>query len=1052
MGLSRFAVQRKITVLMGVLVIGLLGAVSYGRLPIDLFPDFSFPAAAVITSYTGAAPAEVEAHLTRPIEQALATVTGATRVSSSSQEALSIVMVEFGWGTAMDFAALEMREKADQVRRFFPAEAGVPLVVKFDPSMLPVMLISVTGGDDPVLLRELGEGLIRERLERLEGVAAVGVTGGALREVTVEVDSARLASFGISWAQLRAALSTASVNLPGGRVSEWGRDFLVRSVGRFEDLSDLRQLVVGIRYVAPRLGQPTAPVPVRLEEVAQISLQDSMGDSRSRLNAQDSLVLSVQKTSKGNTVQVAARVADELNELKSRLPSGAEFAVTMNQAEFINRSVQHVGQSALWGAGLAVVLLLIFLLDLGSVLVVALSIPVSVVATMILLYFGGLTLNLMTLSGLALGVGMLVDNSIVVLDNIFRHAQEGRDPRTAAVEGAAEVAAPITSSTLTTVAVFLPVVFVGGIAGTLFRDLAITVTFALGASLLVALTFVPAAASVMIGSIAAASLARTERMGKGYAWLLHRVMRHRAEVVAMCILALAATVLAGRQLGGEFLPRLDRGEFVISVEMPPGTSLSRTDETISEIEKTALVIPEVRYVTSAVGSDGMMRISRQGDGGTAADTGSVTVKLVSRRARFRSTAEIMAELERRIWVPGARVTVEEITFFGAAGMVTPVEILVRGPELGVLQDLAEAVHREVAVISGVSDLRTSSRTGRPELRIQYDRNKLAALGLNPVAVGEQVRGALAGVTVGRLQLAADTGDGAAGGVGAGEVDVVLRHRPEDRASVEQVRRISIALPSGGAVRLYQVATITEALGPTAIQREGGQRVITLSSGVSGRDLASVTRDIRSAVARLEVPDGYEIEYGGEQREMADAFTGLGQAMWLAVALVYMVMAAQFESLWHPLVIVFTIPLAAIGAIGGLNLAGYPFSVSSIIGLILLAGIVVNNAIILVDRINRLRERGLGRDVAVAVAARDRLRPILMTALTTILAMVPLAARGGEGSEIAAPMAVAVIGGLTSATLLTLIVIPVVYTLLDDLLVRICGGRGAPLLRTDDLVD
>lgn len=1046
MGLSRFAVQRKITVLMGVLVIGLLGAVSYGRLPIDLFPNISFPAAAVITSYTGAAPAEVETHLTRPIEQALATVGNATRVSSTSQEGLSVVVVEFGWGTSMDFAALEMREKVDQVRRLLPLEVGVPLVVKFDPSMLPIMLISLTGGDDPVLLRELGEGLIRERLERLEGVAAVGVTGGALREVAIEVNNDLLVGYGISWVQLKAALATATVNLPGGRVTELGRDFLVRSVGRFEDISELGKLAVGVRYSVPRPGQAAVVTPVRLEDVAQISLQSCLGDSRSRLNAQESLVLTVQKTSGGNTVQVAARVAEELESLRGRLPAGAQFVVTMNQAEFINRSIAHVGQSALWGAGLAVVLLLIFLLNFGSVFVVALSIPVSVVATMILLYFSGLTLNLMTLSGLALGIGMLVDNSIVVLDNIFRHAQEGLDPHQSAIEGAAEVAAPITASTLTTMAVFLPVVFVGGIAGTLFRDLAVTVTFALGASLLVALTFVPAAASLMIGNVAAVSKRRSEHMGKAYGTLIHRLLRHRAEVVALSLLLLAATWTAGRQIGGEFMPRLDRGEFLISVQMSPGTSLERTYEVIAAIEAEAMAIPEVLYVTSTVGSAGNMRVSRQADGGASADTGSVTVKLVPKRERAKATTVVMYELDRRLWVPGARITMEEMTFFGGAGMVTPVEIVIRGPELQVIQGLAETLRREIAVVRGVTDLRVSSRIGRPELRIQYDRDRMAGLGLNPIFVGDQVKGALAGTVVGRMPL---SGQGSAAG---GDIDVILRYRPEDRQSIEHLRRMGIALPGGGSVRLGQIATITESFGPTAIEREGGQRVITLSSGVSGRDLASVTRDIKAAVAGVAVPPGYDIEYGGEQREMSEAFAGLGQAMWLAVILVYMVMAAQFESLWHPLVIMFTIPLAAVGAVGGLYLARYPFSVSSIIGLILLAGIVVNNAIVLVDRISRLKRRGLRTDVAVAVAARDRVRPILMTALTTILAMVPLAVVRGEGSEIAAPMAIAVMGGLATATLLTLVVIPVVYTLFDDLLTGLGGERRTPVLRTDDLVD
>jgi len=1039
MGLSRFAVQRKITVLMGVLAVLVVGVVSFGRLPLDLFPDFSFPGAAVLTSYGEAAPAEVEAHVTRPLEQALATVTNVRSIRSFSSEGLSVVVVEFNWGTSMDFAALEMRERIDQVRRFLSDEVDFPMVVKFDPSMLPVMMVSLSGGDDPVGLRDLGDGVVRERLERLEGVAAVSVSGGAVREVAVEVDNDALASFGVSWLQLRAALASASVNLPGGKITERGRDFLVRSLGKFEEQEEIEELVVGLRYVTVRGRQ--VPVPVRLKDVAEVTEAVYDTGSLSRLGGRDSLVLSIQKTSGANTVRVARAVTGELSALKSELPAGVEFAVTMNQADFIETALNRVSSSAVWGAVLAVGVLFVFLLNAGSVAVVALSIPVSVLFTMALLYFGGLTLNLMTLSGLALGIGMLVDNSIVVLENIFRHLQEGTALKEAAVEGTAEVANAITASTLTTLAVFLPVVFVGGIAGTLFRDLSLTVSFALGASLLVAMTFVPAAASVAARTVRPATAGpRGGRLAASYAGVLEWVLRHRAEVALLAVVALAGAYYAGQRIGGEFLPRLDRGEFSITVEMPPGTALEVTDSRIREIEALAMAIPEVQHVTSTVGGTSGMAIGGRAMVTQAAE-GSVTVKLVSKLERTRDTQEIMAELDRRIWIPGAQVTMEELTFFAGAGFMSPVEVSIRGPDLEVIQSLAAQLQGEMTLIDGLTSVRASSRTGQPELIIRYDREKLATLGLSPIAVGQLVKGALAGELVGSLEPP-----------GGEELDIVLRYRAEDRDSLDRVKRIALVLPAGGSVRLDQVATIEQALGPTSIERYSGQRVITITAGITGRDLAAVTGDIKAAAARLDIPAGYDISYGGEQQQMADAFSGLTEALILAVILIYMVMAAQFESLVHPLVIMFTVPLAAVGALGALFLFRLPFSVSSVIGLILLSGIVVNNSIVLVDHVNQLRAKGLARNVAVVIAGRNRLRPILMTTLTTVFAMVPLALAKGEGSELAAPMATSVIGGLGISTVSTLFVIPVIYSLTDDLLEAI-RRRGRPdPLRVDDLTD
>jgi HAE1 family hydrophobic/amphiphilic exporter-1 len=1014
---------------MGVLAVLLLGVVSFTRINIDLFPRFDFPAAGVVTEYPGAGPAEVEKLVTRVVEEVMGRVARVNKITSISLEERSVVIVQFEWNTDMDLATLKMREKLDLAGSWFPDDAGRPIVTAFDPSSLPVMFVALTGeglgatGSDPlVALRKWGTDTIKKRLERVEGVASVTVIGGTEEEVLIAVDRDRLASAGVSWFQLSSILTGASLNLPGGTVSESGQNLLIRSLGEIESLGELEALVVGSRTmtVTTPLGPRAVPAPVLLGDVADVAVGPREAKEFSRLNGEDSIVLSIQKTSDSNSVAVARRVRAELDALRADLPEGACMEVTMNQADFIARAVGLVGTNAWQGALLAVLVLLLFLRNVRSVIVIGLAIPISIVATFVLMYFSNLTLNLLTVGGLALGVGMLVDNSIVVLENIFRHMEEGRPPYDAAIEGAREVSTAITASTLTTVVVFLPVVFVGGIAGTLFKELAMTVSFSLLSSLVVAVTFVPMAAATVF----AAGQVIRRRAGAGpglYHTLLRGAVRSRLLVIAAAVAAVVLSLRLIPGIGAEFVPAMDRGEVVVNIELPAGSDLEATDRIVKRVEEIASGVTEARFMTGTVGSSGGLVLDAAGVLGGGSHVGSVALKLVDRDERDRSASGVARDLDRRLFgVRGAQIKVESLSSFMSMGGIRPIELVISGEDQDVLASLAEQVAQIVSQTPGTMNIDTGQIDPRPELNIVYDRQALASLGLHPALVATAVRGAIEGQVVGTMAL-----DGR-------NLDIVLRYAEAFRGGVTGVEGLIVSTQGGRPVLLSQVAEISRAEGPSVIQREGGRRVMVVSAGVEGRDLASVTADILSRLERADFPEGYDYRVAGEQREMEEAFSGLGLAMLLAVILVYMVMASQFESLVLPLVIMLTLPLAAVGVLVALRFTGITLSVPSFIGIIMLGGIAVNNAIVLLDFVGQLRGRGLARDEAVLAAARARLRPILMTTTTTALGLLPMAMASLEGSELANSLAVAVIGGLLSSALLTLIVIPVAYTIIDDL--------------------
>nr|PZN72424.1 MAG: multidrug ABC transporter [Bacillota bacterium] len=1012
--LIRFSIHHPVPTIVLYLVTAVIGLVSLSQLPLDLYPAMEFPLAVVATTYEGAGPEEVESHVSRPIEEVVGTVPGLTRVRSSSSEGLSLVIAEFEYGTDMDQATLSIREKVDQVKGYLPDGAGTPMVYKIDPTALPVLTIALTGPEDLAELKALAEDVIKPRLERLEGVASVTVSGGLEREIRVIVDPARLHAFGLSLADVARVLAYENLNLPGGQVSEGAVDLLVRTIGQYQSLEEIRDI---------RLGT------VRLGDVAEVV--DTFADPETKvwLDDRPAVSLDVQKQSGGNSVAVADAVKAELAKIANELPGEVEVRVLSDSSRMIVTSLKSIASSGLQGAILATLVLLFFLRHLRATFAIAISIPVAVISTFGPVYFSGTTLNIISMAGLSLGVGMMVDNSIVVLENIFRHREMGKDLVRAAEDGTAEVGLAITASTLTSAAVFLPVVWITGLAQMFFRELALTISFSLMMSLLTAVTLLPMMAPWLLRDRPAGRqipwVARlSQRVGEwlnrleeAYGRLLGWALGHRWHVVGIGASFLLLVVFILGQMGLEFIPAGDTSEFRVRIEMAPGTRLEETQAAVEQAAAQIRDIPELRSLYVAVGTTGRA-FSVGGESHQAFITG-----ILSRPGeRRRSLDEIVEEVRNRIVLPGTKVIVAPTSTIETGG--NDIEVQIKGEDLETLKELANQAMAIIAQVPGARGLETTVSEGRPEVQIRVDRARAARYGLTASEVAAAVQSAVRGQVVTRYR------------VGGDEFDIRLMAAESAREDVNALRQLPIATPLGQTVPLGEVAELTRGVGPVTVDREDQMRVVKIIGQIYGRDMGSVIRDIQARLRDFPLPPGYEIDYGGDYELMEEAMDGLAKTLVFSIALVYLVMAAQFESFLHPFVILFTIPLALVGAVLALVITGRSLDISAMIGLILLAGIVVNNAIVLVDYINQLRRQGMDRDEAVRVTGPRRLRPVLMTTLTTVLGLLPLALGISEGSEMEAPLATVVMGGLTLSTLLTLVVIPVVYTLFDDLVVRV----------------
>lgn len=1017
MNLSKLSVKRPVTIMMLTLIVVIIGAVSLTRLPIDLLPEIEVPVAIVMTSYEGVGPQEIEKMITQPIEEAIATVSNIQNINSISSEGSSIVVAEFNFGTDMDFAALEMREKVDLVKGFLPGDANDPMVLKIDPSAMAVMQLSLSNGGDLAELQRLAEDTIKPRLERLEGVASVDISGGYENQIEIEVNQQVLDGYGLDINYIAQIIGAENLNLPGGEVRKGNQELTIRTLGEFESIDEIRMLPISL---------PTGGI-VYLGDISEVNLGHKELNSIARTNGIDSINISIQKQSGTNTVKVAETVNQELEKLKSEF-SSIEISTIFDQAKYIKMSINNVFKNAVVGALLAIAILYLFLRNVGTTLIIGTSIPVSIIATFILLYFNGITLNMMTLGGLALGVGMLVDNAIVVLENIYRFRQDGSTRKDAAVKGASEVAMAVTASTLTTVAVFLPIVFVEGITSTIFKELAMTVTFSLGASLLVSLTLIPMLSSKIL-KIENREKKRPkvfdflydgfDKLFKGlesrYKKILNWALAHRKLTVFISVVVFVISMSSIVKVGAEFFPTTDEGQFTVNVTLPEGAELNETNEIITEIEEKLSTIEEMDTVFSVVGSGGNNFVSS-----SSSNRGVVYGILKDLNSRDRSVIEVVEQVRDMIKdIPGAEKSVEatSMTMMGLGG--APISISIKGDDLDTLKKLGEDFKEIVDSVDGTTEVKTDLTEGVPEVQIKINRDNASQYGLTAGQIASAVKGSISGVTASRYKFNGD------------EIDVVIKGDDTLRQSISNLKLVSIKTPLGISVPLSQVAEVTIDRGPTRINREGQVRVVTVTSQIVDRDLQSISNDIEQKLAQYHMPQGYFYEMGGQNKELTESFEDLSLALLLAVVLVYMILASQFESLLHPFTIILSVPLAFAGGALGLFITNRPLSVPGLIGAIILAGIVVNNAIVLVDYINTRRSKGESRKEAIINAGPIRLRPILMTALTTILGLFPLALGIGEGAELEAPLATVVIGGLLLSTLLTLVFIPVMYTIFDD---------------------
>ena len=1016
MNIPAFSVNRKITVLMLTLIVCLFGIIAFVRIGIDMMPELEYPFVSVVTSYEGVASEDIENQITKPIEETVSTVKRVSSIRSISKEGVSVVMVEFEWGTLLDFAAQDVRDKISWITDYLPEEADTPLVVKFNMSDSPILFYGVTGMKDTIKLRQYLNDNVKGRIERLDGVAICWIAGGLEREINVLVDRDRLRAYSLSLNQVIETLKRENLNVSAGHVTRGYTEYLVRTMGEYKSLEPIANTIVSMHNGTP----------IYVKDIARVEDTHKEIRSYTRTNRKDSLVVMILKQSGANTVTVIDRVKAVLDEIKDELPKGVTFHPVIDFSRIIKKVVKRTNFNAIQGGILAILVILFFLGSWRPTLIISLAIPLSVVTTFLGIYGLGYTFNIMTLGGLALGIGMLVDNAVVVIENTFRHLDElGKDRNEAAKVGATEVGMAITASTLTTMAVFFPMVLTSGIAGKLSRPLALTVCLALLASLFVSLTIVPMIASTLLKgrrrdeSGPGPGRSRFEPIRNVYRRSLGWALRHRKTVIAATLLLFAGSVYMVPSLGFEFMPKQDIPILSMMAKMPVGTNLEETNRVIGNIEDILFDQPEIQYAALVIGLTETSKMDLAWGMGTAdVNEAQIMAKLVDKEDRIRLADEITDAIRERLpKVKGAEFTFIDLgEMMMGAGSESPVEVKIFGKELSVLKGVGASIAEACRDIPGLRDVELSLKDTKPEIRIKVDREKAARLGLTVGAIGRTVKEAFLGIVASRYRIGGD------------EYDLRVRLQDLDRNSISDIRNINIPSPLGHQIPLYQVAEIEFGRGPVEITREDQERKVTVKANTFGRDIGSIVEDIKKRVTNIRLPEGYFVKYGGRYQDMEEAFSGLLWALVVAIMLVYMIMAAQFESLLTPFVIMFTVPLGFIGVVAGLLAFGRTLSVPALMGIMILTGIAVNNGIVMIDYVNRLRKRGMEFGEAIVEGAAVRVRPILVTAVTTILGMLPMALSHTEGAELRAPMAIAVASGLLFSTFLTLFIIPIAYSI------------------------
>lgn len=1039
--LSKFSVRKPYTVIVAIVVVAILGIISFGNMPTDLLPSINLPYAVVSTTYVGASPEEVEMTVTRPIEQRMASISNIKNISSVSREHMSMVILEFNETTNMDSVVIEMRESLDMIKGYMPAAVGSPMIMKLNPDMMPVMMISASVENQSISQSsELIEKRIIPELESIEGVASVSASGlvesevhvilreEKIQQVNEEIQDAMLqmmmAAAGnpmgdtppsvagnpntqgfdiqISTEMISGILKGQNFSMPAGYITEGGSDYLVRAGDKIRGLEELQDLAI---MVLPFPGME----PIKLSDVADVVIVDNSGEMYSKFNGNDAITIQIQKQTEYTTSDIANRVRSKMDVIMEN-NEGLVLAVLMDQGEYVDIVVNSISMNLVFGGLLAILILLIFLRDFRPTIIVGLAIPISVITAFVMMYFSGITLNIISMGGLALGVGMLVDNSIVVIENIYRMRNEGINAKEAAIEGASQVAGAILASTLTTIAVFLPIVFTQGLARQIFTDMGLTIAYSLIASLVVALTLVPMMSSKMLVKNVQKEHKVYDAIKGVYTKLLSFSLKHKWIVILGVIILLITSIIGAFRVGTELFPASDTGQISVTLTMPKGSSFEDTVAAADEAYEIMASIEDVKTIGASIGR-GMGPLMGGSNGG------SVSFNIILEEDKKKSSNEIGQLIIEKTSGLDAEISVSDsgmnMTSLGGSG----ISIDIRGMEFDVLEGIAKDVAQIVASVEGTTDVYHGLEEASPEIRIIVDKDKSIAKGLTVAQVFMEVNKLLSDETaVTNITLSNK------------DYNIFVKDEGRvDRANFSEIEGLMIPSPQGEAVAITDIAVIEEARGFTSINRANQQRYITVSSSIEdGYNIGFVSSDVEEKLSDYQLPEGYTLHIGGEMEMINDSFRELFLMLIVGVAFIYLIMVAQFQSLLSPFIVMFTIPLAFTGGFFGLIITKNPISMVSLLGLIILCGVVVNNGIVFVDYVNKLREAGMNKRDAIIKAGNDRLRPIMMTALTTIFALSTLSLGAGDGTEMMQPMAITAIGGLIYSTLLTLVFIPVLY--------------------------
>jgi HAE1 family hydrophobic/amphiphilic exporter-1 len=1014
MKIAELSIKRKVGTILITLSVVIIGLLSIPNIPVSFWPEFVAPSLIIIAPYPGVAPTEVEEQIAKPLEEELSTIDGMEELETTCMEGMCQVLVRFGWGVDFDDAKLKVQERTNKARSRFPREALEPRVLQVQDFLPPGIELGFNSDQrDLNEVRDYVETKLKNRFLRLENVATVQTFGGYEQQVAVNVDPDRLYAYGLTLAQVNAALASENLNVPAGKIQTELKNYFIRILGKFSDVEDIQNIIV-----AANNG-----VPIYLKDIAQVTLENKEQLSITRLNGKLLVGLAIREKSGGNTVAMCDEVKEELKTIKKILPQDIQVTIIRDQSLFIKKSIQNVLKNAAIGALLASLVLLLFLGSVRNTLIIMLSIPVSIIATFFLIDWFGLTINTISLGGLALGVGMIVDASVVVIENIFRNLRErrGQDRFTTVVDATSEVASAITSSTLTSVVVFFPLAFLVGLFAVLLGELALTIVFALSISVIVALTIVPLLSfrlmkidlgTSMFGFLVRAWQNIFDRLTQLYRASLRWALAHRLLTILLAVLILILSIaIFPRLLDVELLPSINQGEFRVELTLAEGTRLEFTDAIASKVESEILQRNEVAQVSSVIGV-----ASARGD--LKSNFASITVNL---KPQFLPQIQfIMEDIRNRYRsLVGTKVVVRQIEVTEGMKQM-PVNVRIAGDDLAVLEEIGARATNIIREVPGVVNLTSSLAEGLSEFSIKINRIKAADLGLSNSQIAGAVRLAVLGSAATRLSSFGK------------EYDITVSADGSKIRDVNELLDLPLTTMKGSIVPLRAVAEVSLERAPSEIKRFDQQRVLEIKADVAGRNQREVVAEVKNKLATLNLPSDYFITYGGQSKAIADSFKSLLTALVIAIFLVYVVMGTQFNSFLHPFTIAMTIPLALIGVFLGLFIFGAALSMNALLGSIMLVGIVVNNGILLIDFILQLRARGMSKDEAILEAGTLRLRPILITSLTTIFGMIPIALGLGEGGEALQPLGAVVVGGLTTSTFLTLIVIPCVYSLLDRL--------------------